>query len=157
MLVANTDNPIARAVIEPVKERYADFNGRTSRESFWLFVAVYFLAALCISTFEMWSGTIFMTTMSSFALMLPSLAITARRLHDINMSGWWQLIGFIPMIGLIILAYWLARRGHDGENDYGVPEGQEVPEPELPSIAFNKYDPYSENIPVRNDGLTMTS
>lgn len=63
-----------------------------------------------------------MTVMSSFALMLPSLAITTRRLHDIGMSGWWQLVGFVPMIGLFVLALLLARRGSPEPNPYGEPD-----------------------------------
>ena len=51
-------------------------------------------------------------------IIIPSFAIVARRLHDINKSGWWYLIAF-TIIGIIPLIYWLCKAGDDGENKYG--------------------------------------
>ncbi|WP_351010611.1 DUF805 domain-containing protein [Shewanella sp. S1-58-MNA-CIBAN-0166] len=55
----------------------------------------------------------------SLALLVPSLSIAARRLHDTGRSGWWQLILLIPIIGLIVLIVFLAQDSHD-VNDYDV-------------------------------------
>jgi len=56
---------------------------------------------------------------ASLALLLPGLAVGARRLHDIDRTGWWLLIGFIPLIGLIVLIYFFIQRGTDGPNRFG--------------------------------------
>ncbi len=50
---------------------------------------------------------------------MPGLAVPIRRLHDIDKSGWWILIGFIPLIGIIILLLWFVRRGSEGPNLFG--------------------------------------
>ena len=55
----------------------------------------------------------------SLVALLPSLAVGARRLHDIDRSGWWLLIGFIPLIGLIVLIVFFATRGQAGANRFG--------------------------------------
>lgn len=81
--------------------KYANFNGRASRPEFWWWILFIFLGSLILSIFsEMLSG------LFSLATLLPSIAVTARRLHDTDRSGWWQLIGFIPLIGLIIMIIW---------------------------------------------------
>ncbi len=56
---------------------------------------------------------------ASLVMFLPSLAIAARRLHDIGKSGWWQLIALIPIIGVIVLIVWLATKGSKEANMYG--------------------------------------
>ena len=55
----------------------------------------------------------------SLAVLVPSIAVGARRLHDTGRSGWWQLIWFIPIIGWIILIIWMASRGESRQNQYG--------------------------------------
>ena len=55
----------------------------------------------------------------SLALLLPILAVTARRLHDIGKSGWLMLIGLIPLIGWLLLIYWYVQPSAEGANDYG--------------------------------------
>ena len=55
------------------------------------------------------------------ALFLPHIAVTTRRLHDIDRSGWWQLI-VLTGIGFFVLLYWLIKAGDEGENEYGYPE-----------------------------------
>lgn len=59
------------------------------------------------------------TAIFALALLVPSLAITARRLHDIGKSGWWQLLYFIPLVGAIVMFIFLVLDSHD-ENDYGL-------------------------------------
>ena len=53
------------------------------------------------------------------ATFLPNLAVSVRRLHDTNRSGWWLLIGLIPLIGIIVLIVFFASKGTDGNNDHG--------------------------------------
>jgi uncharacterized membrane protein YhaH (DUF805 family) len=64
-------------------------------------------------------GTGFLSTIYMLAVLLPSLAVGARRLHDIGRTGWWQLISFIPLIGGIILIVWCATDGHAQSNQWG--------------------------------------
>lgn len=67
----------------------------------------------------------------SLAVLLPSLAIGTRRLHDTNKSGWFQLIGLIPIVGFIILIVLFAQAGDPDSNAYGPPPGQARTEPGL--------------------------
>jgi uncharacterized membrane protein YhaH (DUF805 family) len=105
--------------LNPIQNHYADFNGRATREEFWMFVAVYM--AIYIVLVVLGLGTIAM--LYSLALLVPSLAIGARRLHDTNLTGWIQLVGIIPILGLIILIVLMVREGDKGSNQYGAPAG----------------------------------
>ncbi|MCA9366354.1 DUF805 domain-containing protein [Candidatus Kaiserbacteria bacterium] len=100
--------------LDPVKNHYFDFEGRATRQQFWMFVLVYmviYIVAMIVSEA--------LALLFSLGIMLPALGITARRLHDIDMSGWWQLIGFIPLLGLIIMIVLTAKQGMTGANRFG--------------------------------------
>ena len=64
-------------------------------------------------------GASFLVGIYALATLVPSLAVGVRRLHDTNRSGWWVLIGFIPVIGSIILIFFLAADSQPGDNQYG--------------------------------------
>ena len=96
--------------------KYADFNGRAARPEFWWFVLAQFVVAFILNMVVPILGGLF-----SLAMLVPSLAAGARRLHDIGKSGWLQLLGFIPIVGWIILIYWAAQPGEPGSNAYGPP------------------------------------
>ena len=81
--------------------RYADFNGRAAKPEFWWWMLFIFLASLATRIANPLLSSLF-----SLATLLPSLAVTARRLHDIGRSGWWQLVALVPLIGWIVLIYW---------------------------------------------------
>jgi len=104
-----------QAVLRCVRDKYADFNGRAGRSEFWWF------ALACVAV-----GFVFsilhldlIGMLVNLALLIPSLAVGARRLHDIGKSGWWILIGLIPLIGGLILLYFAVLPSSDGSNDYG--------------------------------------
>ena len=63
------------------------------------------------------------------ALLLPGLSVAIRRLHDTDHSGWWVLIGLIPIIGFIVLLVFYLRQSDPGENRYGPPPAEGVPAP----------------------------
>jgi uncharacterized membrane protein YhaH (DUF805 family) len=64
-------------------------------------------------------ATPFLTGLLSLALLLPYLGIAVRRLHDTDRSGWWILIGLVPIVGIILLIVWYCTAGTAGPNTYG--------------------------------------
>lgn len=98
--------------------RYAQFSGRSRRSEYWWFtLANVLLQALCIIV-DVVVGTP-LTLIVSIALFVPGMAVTVRRLHDTNRSGWWILIAFVPLVGAILLIVWLATEGERQPNLYG--------------------------------------
>lgn len=94
--------------------KYADFNGRAKRPEYWWFVLFTILVSLALSMVSDIVSGIF-----SLAVLAPSLAAAARRLHDTGRSGWWQLIVLLPVIGLIVLIVFLAQEGSAEANQFG--------------------------------------
>ena len=94
--------------------KYADFYGRAQRSELWWFLLFGMIAGGILSLIHPVLGSIF-----NLAILLPSLGVQVRRLHDINRTGWWILIGLIPVIGLIVLIVFYATEGTRGENDHG--------------------------------------
>jgi len=86
--------------------KYADFTGTASRSEYWWFALAVFLVSLAASTISQTLGALF-----SLAVLLPSLAAGARRLHDTGRTAWWLLIGLVPLVGLIVLLVLLAQPG----------------------------------------------
>jgi uncharacterized membrane protein YhaH (DUF805 family) len=86
--------------------KYADFGGRAARSEYWWFFLFILLVSVAMSLFSNTLSALF-----SLATLLPSIAAATRRLHDTNRSGWWQLIIFVPAIGLIVLIVFLAQEG----------------------------------------------
>jgi uncharacterized membrane protein YhaH (DUF805 family) len=108
-----------------VVKQYANFNGRARRQEFWMYVLFYFIFAVVLSIVTGLIGLGFLVNIYSLALLVPSLSVGARRLHDTGKSGWWQLIGLIPLIGIIVLIVFWAQDSTPGENQYGPnPKGQ---------------------------------
>ncbi len=99
-------------------KKYADFTGRARRTEYWMFTLFYLIFFLVTVGIDMALGTTFIAAIFSLGLLLPSLAIGARRLHDTGRSGWWQLLYFIPLIGAIVLLVFFCQDSQD-ENDYG--------------------------------------
>lgn len=109
-----------------VLQQYADFNGRARRSEYWMFVLINAGISIVIALFENLlgltfgdSGTGFISTIYSLVVLIPSLAVGVRRLHDVGKSGWMLLIGFIPLIGAIWLLILFCRDSQPGTNQYG--------------------------------------
>ena len=102
--------------IETCFYKYIEFNGRASRSEFWwfcLFVIICWIIGFAL-------GPI-IEAIIILGLLIPYIAVQARRLHDIGKSGWLQLISLIPLIGAIILIVWSATEGTKKKNKYGAP------------------------------------
>lgn len=115
--------------VRNVFSNYATFNGRARRAEYWWWALFSVLASLALGILD---GAIFGRSMMGhmdgdgplgavFALLtlLPSIAVGVRRLHDIDRSGWWLLIIFVPLIGLIVLLVWACTKGTTGDNRFG--------------------------------------
>lgn len=103
--------------LDPLTKHYADFEGRVGRQEFWMFVLFSILIQIAFDIV----GLDIISMLVSLGLLVPSLALGARRLHDIGKSGWWQLLGFIPIVGWIILIVWWATKTDPVANQYGNP------------------------------------
>ncbi|MBD2815668.1 DUF805 domain-containing protein [Xenorhabdus sp. Flor] len=104
-----------------VFKNYADFSGRARRKEYWMFYLfnIIIFSAICILG-AILSDTIGSIVMLIYALVafIPSLAVTVRRLHDTNRSGWWFLLVFVPIGGIVVFIFTLLE-GTEGSNDYG--------------------------------------
>lgn len=114
--------------------RYAQFSGRSRRKEYWFFTLFFVLASFVAVAIDMVLGTLDEETgvgvvglLLGLALMLPSLAVTVRRLHDTGRSGWWVLLFFIPLIGLVGF-YFMVKDGDRGDNRFG-PDPKAAPAP----------------------------
>ena len=103
-----------------VLKNYVGFQGRARRKEYWMFSrqchhfhCTFHSRVNCLYISSVLTG------IYSLAILLPSLAVGARRLHDTGKSGWWQLLSFIPLIGTIILLVFMCLDSDDKENKYG--------------------------------------
>ena len=123
-----------------VIKKYAVFNGRAARPEFWWFVLINLIIAAVINlVFSAIGGRNtgqVVSDLYSLAVLLPSLGVGIRRLHDTNRTGWWYLLVFIPVIGWIVLIVFLAMAGDPGSNNYG-------PNPQNPDAGAGgmQFDP----------------
>ena len=100
-------------------KQYADFTGRARRTEYWMFALVNFGIALLLELILGFTFLYFLTYVYSLAIFIPSLAVCVRRLHDIGRSGWWYLIGLVPVVGWIILIIWFCTDSQPGANKWG--------------------------------------
>lgn len=94
---------------------YATFKGRATRSEYWWFVLFNALVSIALNIVDH-SGVL--AGLWGLALLLPSLAVGVRRLHDTNRSGWFLLLNLIPLIGWIILIVWFVQKSDEGTNQY---------------------------------------
>ncbi len=104
-------------LLDPLQSHYADFEGRIGRQEFWMFVLFIFGIDVVLGALHL--GAI--GGLVVLGLLVPSLGMGARRLHDTGRSGWLQLIGLIPVIGAIVLIIWCAEETKPADNEYGAP------------------------------------
>lgn len=101
-------------------KNYAVFKGRARRKEYWMFVLFNLIVAFVIGLIETLIGiSSILSTLYSLAVLLPGLSITVRRLHDTGRSGWWILIGLIPIVGSIILLVFMCLDSDVNTNEHG--------------------------------------
>jgi len=121
-----------RYFLDTIRYRYAKFDGRASRSEYWYFVLFYVLVNLFLvlvdsfvinpmlgATPEQMGQGGFLQLIFALAMLVPSIAIAVRRLHDIGKSGWWFLVAFIPVLGLLLLIFFFVQDSQPGTNRYG--------------------------------------
>lgn len=105
--------------------KYAVFSGRARRREFWMFTLVNFLISIVLSILDNvlntdWSnGYGLLGAIYALALIIPTIAVGVRRLHDTGRTGWWILIGLIPCVGFIVLLIFYLQDGPRSTNEYG--------------------------------------
>ncbi|WP_299779730.1 DUF805 domain-containing protein [uncultured Formosa sp.] len=108
--------------LKVVKEHYADFKGRARRQEYWMFVLINMIISWSLSLFDYVLGTSFFAIISglySLAVIIPGIAVSVRRLHDVGKSGWYLLLSLIPIIGWIWLLILMVTDGESGPNNWG--------------------------------------
>ena len=107
--------------------KYATFSGRARRMEYWLFVLFYAVVSIVATVVDVSLGLTLggedamglISTIWGLALFLPSLAVSVRRLHDTGRSGWWILLMFVPIVGMIVLIVFFCLGGDEGRNRFG--------------------------------------
>ncbi len=124
--------------------KYATFSGRSSRSAYWWWTLFYVLVIIGASIVDAAIQVPVLTTLTWLAFIIPNLAVLVRRLHDTDHSGWWVLIGLIPLVGAIVLIVF-ACTDSGSPNEYGdgpdgkggltatSPLGQTLPPPPPPA------------------------
>jgi uncharacterized membrane protein YhaH (DUF805 family) len=109
-----------------VLRQYTVFTGRARRTEYWMFTLFSTMIAIVLAVLDnslglsfMPGGTGLLGLLYSLAVLLPSIGVSIRRLHDTGRSGWWLLIALIPLVGVIVLIVFLATAGNAGPNSYG--------------------------------------
>jgi uncharacterized membrane protein YhaH (DUF805 family) len=97
-------------------KKYATFTGRASRSEYWWFSLFCVIVGLALSTLF---GDGSVVSFANIILILPSISVACRRLHDVGRSGWWQLLA-ITLIGILILIYWYVQPSKEVDNKYAV-------------------------------------
>ncbi len=99
--------------------KYATFSGRATRSEYWWFFLFYIIAYIALIALTVVSESLaLLALVFSLGMLIPSIAVGARRLHDTDKSAWWLLLGIVPLIGLLLI-YFLAIPGTQGDNRFG--------------------------------------
>lgn len=105
-------------------KNYVNFQGRARRKAFWMFVFFNIIVMIVLGIVEgllglRGDGYGVLSGLYSLAVILPGVAVSVRRLHDTGRSGWWILLGLIPLVGTIVLIVFYAQDSQAGSNQYG--------------------------------------
>jgi uncharacterized membrane protein YhaH (DUF805 family) len=114
--------------VRSVLTQYATFTGRARRSEYWWFGLANLLASIVASVIDQAMGSVIFGLIVGLGLLIPSLAVGVRRLHDTGRSGWWLLIAFVPLVGAIVLIVFFCTDSQQGTNQYG-------PSPKYPAAS----------------------
>jgi uncharacterized membrane protein YhaH (DUF805 family) len=109
-----------------VWKKYAVFSGRARRKEYWYFVLFNIIISIVLTGIDGVTGSLSAATgmgllsgLYALAILIPSIAVSVRRLHDTDRSGWWLLIALIPLVGAIILLVFVIQDSKPGANQFG--------------------------------------
>ncbi|MEV5973105.1 DUF805 domain-containing protein [Streptomyces sp. NPDC051921] len=102
-----------------VFKKYAVFSGRARRKEFWMFFLFNLIAAIVLSIIDAALGIQLLSLIYTLGTLIPNLALSVRRLHDTGRSGWWLLIGLVPLVGFIVLLVFYCTEGDQSQNEHG--------------------------------------
>jgi len=109
-----------------VLKKYAVFNGRARRKEYWYFILYNFIFSIVLAVIDGATGSFspeggmgLLGGIYTLAVLIPGIAVSVRRLHDTGRSGWWLLIGIIPLIGAIVLLVFTVQESKPGQNRFG--------------------------------------
>ncbi|SHO58376.1 DUF805 domain-containing protein [Vibrio quintilis] len=101
-------------------KKYTVFSGRARRKEYWMFYLFMIIFMIVTGILDGLIGSYgLITGIFCLALILPSLSVTVRRLHDTGRSGWWFFITLVPLVGAIVFFVFTVQAGSFGENEYG--------------------------------------
>ena len=108
-------------------KNYVGFSGRSRRSEYWYFTLFYLVIAIVLSVLDGilfggsvdGNGTPVLSGLFMLAMLLPSIAVGIRRLHDTDRSGWWLLMGLVPLVGFIVLIVFFVQDSKPGDNRFG--------------------------------------
>jgi uncharacterized membrane protein YhaH (DUF805 family) len=107
-------------------KKYAVFSGRSRRKEYWYFVLFTVLISIALNIidgltgpYDSWAGVGLFSGIFGLAILIPSITVSVRRLHDIDRTGWWVLISLVPLIGWIVLLVFHVQDSTPGSNRYG--------------------------------------
>ena len=104
-----------------VLRQYAVYTGRARRKEYWMFFLFSAIVTVILNVFDLLFSSFGLASLVySLAVFLPATCVSIRRLHDTGRSGWWLLLCFIPILGFLVLVFFLALEGVNGENEYGL-------------------------------------
>ena len=102
--------------------KYADFSGRSRRREYWWFAAFNMAVSIVLGVVEAMVGKSQYSLLAGvycLAVLVPSIAVTVRRLHDTGRNGWWFLISLIPIVGSLVMLVYMVTDSGPGRNQYG--------------------------------------
>ncbi|HXJ83426.1 MAG TPA: DUF805 domain-containing protein [Candidatus Methylomirabilis sp.] len=100
-------------------KNYVNFSGRALRSEYWYWCLFTGLAQIVLTVLDLRAGTSVLALLFTLVTLPPGIAVSVRRLHDIDKSGWFLLVGLIPIVGAIVLLVWCGREGSRGSNRFG--------------------------------------
>jgi uncharacterized membrane protein YhaH (DUF805 family) len=105
--------------VRSVLTNYVNFSGRARRSEYWWYTLFAFVLGLVASMIDQAIGAQVVSVVVALALFLPGLGVSIRRLHDTGRSGWWLLIGLVPIVGFVVLIVFYVMDSQPSTNAYG--------------------------------------